>query len=205
MAARRTTRKPEGSAKADERRLVIVNTAARLFQENGVDTVSMADIADEVGLAKPSLYHYFSSKEQILYSIHVNMITLLLDGVTRRLDAKMSADAILRGVLNDMFDSMDTHPGHARVFFEYSRRLTDEYRDAVRKGERKYDELVTSVIEQGIVEGKFRDVDPRVAALAFFGMSNWSYHWYTPSGKYRSHDLAEQFYDIFVNGIAATK
>lgn len=196
-------RERRSSAKADARRLKIVNTSARLFDQRGVDAVSMADIADEVGLAKPSLYHYFPSKEEILYSIHLNMINMLLERLEQRMQAEASPDVVLRGVLNDMFDSMDTHPGHARVFFEHSRRLSDEYREAVRSAERRYDDQISSVIAQGIADGYFRKMDPRVAALAFFGMSNWSYQWYTPNGKYRAHDLAEQFYEIFVHGIAA--
>lgn len=192
-------------SKVDDRKVDIINHAAVLFDQRGVDRVSMSDIADEVGLAKPSLYHYFTSKDEILYSIHLNMIEMLLAGLQERIRSDASPDVVIQGVLSDMFRSMDTHPGHARVFFESSRRLDASYREPVRKKEREYDEQVLSVIEQGIREGYFRAVDPRTATRALFGMANWSYHWYNPGGEVGSHEFAERFYDIFVNGMSARR
>jgi AcrR family transcriptional regulator len=120
-------------SKADERRLDIVNRSALLFDSKGADQVSMSDIAEEVGLAKPSLYHYFASKDEILNSIHVNTIEFLLDGTRRRRATDASPDVVLRGALGDIFSLMETHPGHIRVFFESARRLPQDLLDPVRK------------------------------------------------------------------------
>ncbi|ALL79243.1 hypothetical protein AD006_32165 (plasmid) [Pseudonocardia sp. EC080610-09] len=197
------SRKEVTASKAEERRTDIVNRAALLLDRRGVDQVSMTDIAEEVGLAKPSLYHYFASKDEILYSIHVNTIEPLLSGLRARIAAQASPDVMLRGILSDLFELMDDYPGHIRVFFESSRRLPPEFLEPVRKREREYDELVMSVIEQGIREGYYRGIDPRTATLALFGMANWSYQWYQPGGPVRGQEFAERFYDIFVNGVTA--
>lgn len=58
-----------GSEKRTARRAEIVTAAARTFADNGYGNVGMRDIADAVGIRGASLYHYFSSKEDILYAI----------------------------------------------------------------------------------------------------------------------------------------
>ncbi|GAA2862676.1 TetR/AcrR family transcriptional regulator [Pseudonocardia halophobica] len=192
-------------SKADERRLNIVNRSALLFDRKGADQVSMSDIAEDVGLAKPSLYHYFSSKDEILNSIHVNTIEFLLDGIRRRRATDASPDVVLRGVLGDIFSLMETHPGHIRVFFESARRLPPDLLEPVRKREREYDQLVLETIEQAIEDGYFRAVNSRSAAFAFFGMANWAAHWYRPGGTKRAEQFAEEFFDLFLNGVTARR
>jgi AcrR family transcriptional regulator len=202
VAKRGTVGQPVVTA-AEGRRSEITTTAARLFNEFGVDRVSMDDVAKAVGLAKPTLYHYFPSKEQILYTIHKDLFEVILSALEERLATGAPPDEQLLGVFLDMFESMDTHPGHTRVFFEHFRKLGAEYRAAVRKEQRRYERLVQGIVEDGIAQGYFRAVDPRLASLALFGMANWSHQWYSPKGRHRPRQLAEQFYDFFVQGIGA--
>src|SRR6516165_1267228 len=62
-----------------DRKHEIVTAAASVFDRDGYGSTSMDDIARTVGIAKPTLYHYFSSKDEILTSIHEEFIDLLLD------------------------------------------------------------------------------------------------------------------------------
>ena len=65
---------------ADERRKEIIRKAATLFNITGYFNTSMDDIAEAVGLRKPTLYYYVSSKEEILYLIHEELIDHLKIG-----------------------------------------------------------------------------------------------------------------------------
>lgn len=185
------------------RRNEIVMLAAELFNTHGVDRVSMVDIADAAGLAKPSLYHYFSSKEEILYTIHINLFDRLLGKLEERLASDLPPDQQLLGVFQDQFETLETHPGHIRVFFEHFRRLEPEYRSAVRASQRKYERLVEGILEEGAEKGYFRDVDIKIAMLGLFGMVNWAHYWYSPTGPYKPAELAEKFYKLFVLGVGA--
>src|SRR5882672_5532031 len=69
------------SAAHDDKRQQIIERCADLFDSGGYHRATMQMLADEVGLGKPTLYHYFSSKTDILYAIHQQHIAALMDGL----------------------------------------------------------------------------------------------------------------------------
>lgn len=187
----------------DDRRQEIVGAAAELFDRSGYTSTTMDDIGREVGIAKPTLYHYFRSKDQILGSIHEEFIDLLLEKDERRQRAGLPPEQLLLEVMVDILELMETHRGHVRVFFEHHRELPDEQQPHIRDKRDRYEDAVARAIEQGTAAGTFRAVDPRLAALALFGMCNWAYQWYQPSGPLRPREIAYQFWDVFVRGVSA--
>lgn len=200
MAIKRTYERPV-SAAAIERRTEIARTAASLFAEHGYSTVTMDDIAHEVGLAKPTLYHYFKSKEELLFSIHEELFEFLTGRVDARADMHLPPAEELREVLVDIFDLIDARRGHAQAFFEYSKHLDDAYKSRIQDQRDRYDSVVTSIFARGIAAGAFRPVDPRTASLGFFGMANWAYQWYVPGGPSGHTELATAFFDLIYKGL----
>ncbi len=77
----KTVRKRPTTEAHDEKRIEIIQHCATLFDKVGFHNTSMQMLADEVGLGKPTLYHYFPSKLSILYAIHDAHIGVLLDGL----------------------------------------------------------------------------------------------------------------------------
>ncbi|MBM9469056.1 TetR/AcrR family transcriptional regulator [Nakamurella leprariae] len=187
----------------DDRRAEIITSAAELFDRMGYSNTTMDDIGRTVGIAKPTLYHYFSGKDQILASIHEEFIDLLLEKNERRQQAGLAPEQRLLEVMVDIMELMETHRGHVRVFFEHHRELPEADQPAMRDKRDRYEAAVAHAIKQGTADGTFRDTDPRLAALALFGMCNWAYQWYQASGPLRPREIAYQFWDIFVRGIAA--
>jgi AcrR family transcriptional regulator len=185
------------------RKQQIVARAAELFDTHGYYVASMEDIAVAVGVAKPTLYHYFKSKNDILYAIHDEFIDLLISEHAARVAAQpqISVDDRLLGIMQDILELMRTHRGHVRVFFECHRNLQGEQRLAIRAKRDAYTHTVTELLEQGNLDGEFC-CDPAVAALALFGICNWSYQWYDARGAQSTADLANQFWLILRNGIA---
>jgi hypothetical protein len=57
-------------------------------------------------------------------------------------------------------------------------------------------------VRAGVETGEFRDVDPRLTALAWLGMHNYTYLWLRPGGKFSARDVAQPFSELFVHGIA---
>jgi hypothetical protein len=64
---------------------------------------------------------------------------------------------------------------------------------------------VEAILTAGIDTGEFRDVDPRLTALAWLGMHNYTYLWLRRDGSLSAQDVAKRFADIFVGGIRAKK
>lgn len=204
---RRNSPEQEGSSLVLERvadkRREIVTTAAALFESEGYSTTSMAAIARANGLAKPSLYHYFASKDEILFAIHDEFIDLLIDRRDRRVEALLSPEDELREVFGDVFELMDSHRGHVRVFFEHYRELPEQQQQVIRRKRDAYEGWVEGVVRRGNETGAFRPVNPRLVTLALFGMSNWAYQWYRSDGPMTSRQIALNFWDYLIRGISS--
>jgi AcrR family transcriptional regulator len=189
---------------ADQKRLEIVSTAALIFDTDGYNATNVDSIAQAVGLKKPSLYHYFAGKDEILFWVHEEFIDLLISQYEARADAGLSAADSLREIMIDILRLMDTHRGHVRVFFEHHRELSKEHKVTITAKRDRYTGMVEAEIERGIRDGEFRDLSPhRLTALALFGMCNWSYQWYQTGGARTSQEVAEYFWDLLMNGLRA--
>lgn len=114
----------------EERRQQIVDAAAELFDKVGYSNTSMEDIAAVVGVAKPTLYHYFPGKDAVLLEIHEEFIDLLNRQHAERVAAELGPEQLLLEVMADILELMRTHRGHVRVFFEHHRELPPEARAA---------------------------------------------------------------------------
>ena len=172
------------TAAALERRVEIVNVAAGLFDEHGFHTTSMAEIARACGLRKPTLYHYFNRKHDILFQIHDELMDLLLARLHHHATAQAPAVARLRGALRDAFKTLTTHRGHVGVFSEYYRELPKEYRPAVAAKRDEYADVFDRLIGEAQAEHAMRPLDPTLTRLSVLGMISWAYQWYDPDGEW---------------------
>jgi TetR/AcrR family transcriptional regulator, cholesterol catabolism regulator len=191
------------STRADQRRWEIALVAAELFDRRGFHNTSMANIAEAVGVRKPTLYHYFPSKDDILFAIHDEFIELLIQRQERRLETAMPVGHLLREIMGDVLELMETHRGHVRVFIEHRRELSGEAYEAITRKREKYEDMIRAVFARGAAEGTLRPVDPGLATLALAGMCNWAYQWYQGDGRLATRDIAYIFWDYLYNGMAA--
>ena len=193
----------ELTAEAAERLEEIVQTAAVLFDRAGFHETSMDDISREVGLKKPTLYHYVQSKGEIVYLIHDRLQKEYMRRLQSRMDFGVPPTQNLLEVIYDIYDMMETYPGHLRVFFENHRNLPAEYQKSVREERDRYFAAVESLVIEGMKRGDLRQGDPRLTTLALFGITNWSYQWYRPGEPKRARDVAYYMWDLLMRGIAS--
>ncbi|HEY8451190.1 MAG: TetR/AcrR family transcriptional regulator [Micromonosporaceae bacterium] len=189
--------------RSDTRRDEIVATAARLFEERGYHNTTMDDIAEAMGIRKPTLYHYVEGKGQVLFWIHDRLITKFMIRIRDRLDRGLSPSECLHAVMEDIFETLDSEPGHLRVYFEHHREIPERYQAEARARRDEYFRIVRGLIEEGVKQGEFVVDDVDMATLALFGMCNWAYQWYRPGGRLAPHEIAAMFWRIYANGIQA--
>jgi TetR/AcrR family transcriptional regulator, cholesterol catabolism regulator len=169
-----------------------------LFDRQGYHATSVTDIAEAVGLRKPSLYHYVASKQEILFLIHEALIDGLLEAVERRERERVQPGEAVLGAMTDILRLMHDLPGYARVFFENLRELSDDDRaTSVRKRER-YLRQVERQVAGAIEDGTFRHGDVRMVTLALLGMCNWAYQWYRPTGTASPERVAHGFWSLLL-------
>ena len=108
---------------SEARRIEITRVAAALFNEKGFHTTSMEDVADAIGVKKPTLYHYVQSKAQIVAWIHDDCVAAVLPPLVGYIDEELPASEILYRVACDIFGLLENKPGYLRIYFENHRDL----------------------------------------------------------------------------------
>jgi AcrR family transcriptional regulator len=184
------------------REQMVIQRAAALFDEQGYHQTSMAEIAEAVGLRKPTLYHYFGSKSDILNAIHEEFIDLLIQRQLRREATALDPQQMVLEIMSDILELMQTHRGHVRVFFEHHRELAGPQHAEIERKRAEYEALVTAVLRRGVDNGTFRELDVKLATLAMFGMCNWAYQWYRVQGPLRAREIGYVFWEFLLYGIA---
>jgi AcrR family transcriptional regulator len=188
---------------ADQRRAEIIDLAAQLFDKRGYANVSMEQIAAAAGIAKPTLYHYFRGRDEILSGIHESFIDMLLARQDERERLGLAPADLLLGAMTDIFGLMETRRGHVRVFFEHHRELPPAVREETRIKRDRYEQQIRSAIERGAADGTFREVDTDAATLAVFGICNWAYQWWRPGTGADSAVTAQKMWDLMIRGLSA--
>jgi len=187
----------------DEKRLEIIRCCADLFDRVGYHGTSMQMLADEVGLGKPTLYHYFASKTDILFEMHQMHIDAMLNELARGRDLKdLDPAKLLEDACAFSLQQIAEHPGYVRAFMDHYSELEGRQRGEIRRRRDEYLSRITQIIRTGVDNGQFEDIDPDLATLAFLGMCNWAYKWYPRmAGDKPPSKMAHELCQIFIGGL----
>lgn len=189
------------TAAHDEKRIEIIEHCATLFDRVGYHGTSMQMLADEVGLGKPTLYHYFASKTDILYEMHQLHIDALIRAMNSH-DADAQPAELLERACAATLQQIAQHPGYVRAFMDHYTELQGKQRTDMRKRRAEYFSRLTDIINAGIGTTKFQRVDPELTALAFVGMCNWAYRWYPRIAQdHPPEKMAKFLCQLFLNGL----
>lgn len=157
----------DGLVTADKRRLLL-DAAVRVFARKGFHSARVGDIAEEAGVAHGLLYHYFTSKDEVLATIFRETWTELLRAVSDVEHSDESAREQLRLVAAILLRSWRRDPDLVRVLVREVTRSAEV--------ERRVEEIdaafaaLERIIGNGQQRGELReDVDARLAAVVFYG------------------------------------
>ncbi len=193
---------PRRSANWNARRDVIIDTSARVFARNGYHATGIAELCEVNGFGKGAFYYYIGSKEELLAAIHDRVMDEVMLGADRTADAGGSPSAQLEKLGAELLDVIHRYPDHVWVFLHEFPALTAERAEQFRRRRQIYERRVETIVQAGIDAGEFRDVDPKLTALAWLGMHNYTYLWLKAGGRVSARDVAQPFADIFIRGIA---
>ena len=134
----------------------VIRAAKKVFAAKGFQESTMSEIAREAGLSEPTIYEYFSSKEEILFAIPGRTALRGAEIYSTYLPMIKGAANKLRFVIHTIVSILETDPEYAAVSFlilKQNRKFTEteSYR-ALRKNYR----VMNQTIEEGIASGEFR-------------------------------------------------
>jgi len=158
-----------GTAAADKRR-VILDAAMRVFARQGFHTCRVSDIADEAGVAYGLVYHYFSSKDEILDTMFLERWNVMLVAIAEADRVESSPRDKLRAIAGFIVDSYRYEPELMKVIVvEVTRAANTFGRTHLEKIREAYAQIA-GIVERAQAAGIFRsEISPDFAALAFYG------------------------------------
>jgi AcrR family transcriptional regulator len=185
----------------DRQRDAILELAVRAFAETGYPSASMSELARACGTSKARLYHYFTSKETLLFDA--------LDRYTRRLGERLREVAACglppRAELAEMVRTLlreyrDSRAYHVALLNDV-KFLSPQQRDRIKAQEREVVDAFADSLAR-VAPDRFAGPQRRAATMALLGMINFTFAWLRPDGPMTYEQYAELVIDLWTHGAA---
>jgi AcrR family transcriptional regulator len=188
----------------DQKLEFILRNAARIFAEKNYHSTTMRDISRATNVSLAGLYHYCKSKEELLFLIQDNCFGRVLERLEERLGAVDDPLVKLRIFIENHLSFFAANMAEMKVLSHEADSLAGDLHAHVTTKKDKYTKLAREIlkeIQQGQDAGS--QIDLTVATYALFGMMNWIYNWYDPSGKLKVLELVDNVTRLFLHGFVA--
>jgi AcrR family transcriptional regulator len=190
------------SMKKVQKKKEIWDIVAKLFAKKGFEKTTTRNISKAIGISNGGLYYFFDSKESLLYDILEKILTEGLDAIIKIEQSDKSFKEKLVAIINWYTRYYALDISNVKLLVDEQKYcMNSGYRQKLIKKQRQYLKVLVKILEGLKGKGEMADIDPTVAAFAFFGMVHWVYRWYDPNGKIKPDTLAEIYVRIFTKGI----
>lgn len=188
----------------DDQREMILGHAAELFARRGYPATSMNEVAEACGLSKPTIYHYFRDKYNLLVHIadgHVSRLQALVVEVEAK---NLEPEARLRELIHRFVEEYaEAHHAH-RVLTEDVRFLLPEDSERILGKERAVVAAFAHALAQMRPDTEVAGLTKALTML-LFGMINWMFTWLKPDGELNYDAMAPIVADLFFGGVPAVR
>jgi AcrR family transcriptional regulator len=197
-SARRTNGVPTTSF--DRRLGQILDHATEVFCEKGYEGASMRDLSRASGMSLAGLYHYFKSKERLLFLVQKNTFTTILETLKARLETVTDPEQRIRIFILNHLEYFVSNQQGLKVLSHEDESLKNGLSSEIDAIKREYYRICLGLMED-LRRKRDLDFNSRTAVMSLFGMINWIYTWYNPRVDGNAETLAERMGDIVLNGI----
>lgn len=184
----------------NKKRIGIARVGAKLFSKKGFAETSMDDIAAAAKLSKGGIYHYFSSKTDVLYFILDNFMDLVLKDLQEELSKFDNGLDRVKGLIFRHIDQYPKYTSEARTLFHEVQNLPPKYYKKIIAKEREYNRITHNVLADYFGPSMKKN---QVTAITFIllGMCN-SVYGYNPENPVSSEQMSQMIFDILVGGVS---
>ncbi|MFD6953428.1 TetR family transcriptional regulator [Nocardiopsis sp. TSRI0078] len=180
----------------------LLGAATRLFAERGYEGTSVQEVVAAAGVTKGAMYHYFGSKDDLLYEVYARVLRMQTEHLVRIASRDGSVVDRVRSAAADVIVTSIANMDDTVIFFRSMHQLREEKQRAVRAERRRYHEIFRDMVLQGQEEGVFRsDVPADLVVNYFFGSVHHLSTWYHPGGPLTGEDVGRHFADLLVAGL----
>ncbi|MEI8143953.1 MAG: TetR/AcrR family transcriptional regulator [Alphaproteobacteria bacterium] len=187
------------AADYDEKRALILRACADLFARQGYERTSISDIAKACHVSKALIYHYYTSKEQLLVDIIGTHLSYLIDMVERALDGASPGEPQLRAIVGALLEAYRDASALHKIQLNELSRLPAPSQVELKAQERQLVALFADVLATCVppLAGSDR---LKPVTMSLFGMLNWHYMWFRPDGRLTRESYADLATTIILTG-----
>jgi AcrR family transcriptional regulator len=180
----------------------LLSHATKLFAKKGFDRTSVQEIVEAAGVTKGAMYHYFDSKDDLLYEIYARVLREQTDQLEKVAVTEAPLRERLTAAASDVVVSTIANLDDNTIFMQSMHQLSEEKRKAVRAERRKYHERFRSLIEEGQASGEFREDKPAdVVVDFFFGSVHHLGSWYRRTGTLSARQVGDHYADLLLDAL----
>ncbi|AUH66624.1 TetR/AcrR family transcriptional regulator [Paracoccus zhejiangensis] len=190
----------------EEKRRGILDSAAEVFAEQGMEKASMAQIAAHGQVSKALLYHYYPGKDALIFAIIITHLQELDEAIEAADDPALTPEARLRVLVGSVLMQYRGADNQHKVQLNAASQLSDEQKAQIHEIERRIVRRFAAVLRE-----INPDLDDRERPLlqpvtmSLFGMMNWVYMWFKDGGRISRDDYADVATTLILEGIKSVR
>ncbi len=201
--SRATTQIPSQS-RFDRRLGEILAHATEVFCEKGYEGASMRDLSRASGMSLAGLYHYFGSKERLLFLIQEDTFTTIVNQLKARLEGVTDPEQRIRIFIQNHLEYFVANQSGLKVLSHEDEILKNGFGSKIAAIKREYYRICVGLMEE-LKRARKLEFNSRTAVMSLFGMINWIYTWYNPRVDGDAEQLAQEMGDFFLRGVTNTQ
>lgn len=190
----------------EEKQRGILDAAAAVFAEQGMDKASMSQIAQAASVSKALLYHYYPSKDALIFAIIVTHLEGLEVAIENADDPSLPPKDRLRKLVGAVLENYRGADNEHKVQLNASAALNDDQKAEIMAIERQVVKRFSAVLREinPDLDSKERPLLTPVT-MSLFGMMNWVYMWFKDGGRISREDYADVATTLILEGIKAVR
>jgi TetR/AcrR family transcriptional regulator len=175
----------------------LVGVASVILNKSGYEGLSLADVAGVLGITKQALYHYASSKEDLLFKCYERALDLA-EAAYDHADAtgKNGLDKVVQFVRFHINPEAETY-----AILDNLGALTEEHRKAISGRAKQLEQRMRGFIREGIEDGTIARIDPKFTEFWILGSLSWMPKWFKPEGDLSADEVANSFIQLISEGL----
>ncbi|MBB6173950.1 AcrR family transcriptional regulator [Nocardiopsis mwathae] len=180
----------------------LLSVATRLFAERGYERTSVREIVEAAGVTKGAMYHYYASKDDLLFAVYQRVLAMQTRRLEELAEAEGPIEERLRAAAADVVHTTVENLEDTVIFQRSLHMLSPERQSEVRKERRRYHERFRDMIEEGRQSGAFRtDIPADIVVTQYFGAVHHLGMWYRPDGELSGAAVGAHFADLLLQSL----
>lgn len=186
----------------DDKREAILKGAARLFADEGYGRASMAQVAQACGISKANIYHYYNSKEALLFDILDVHLSGLRDHIAGLRHTSDDPETQLRTITREILVAYKGRDAEHGVQLNAIRALPEDQQSLLKAYQRDLVRAVRDRLAALAPEALASDrAAMRRLTMSYFAMVNWHFQWDGEADEAGRADYADTICDLLLGGM----